>query len=108
MNVAISLTIMRNVPERMQGRLFAAMILLVSGAQPLGPLAAGLSLQFVGHHLTMVLLGAYVLTATAIAALRPDFRNPGVDGATNTDAGTDADDEMTAPAADLPVAPATD
>lgn len=113
--VAISLTIMRGVPERLQGRLFAAMILLISGAQPLGPLVAGLSLEYVGNSPTMLLLGGYLLVVTVVAALRPNFRNPDVDRAVaspdDTDGVAGADDDTGSPdtqSADPPVTPATD
>lgn len=78
-SVAINLVLMREVPEGLLGRVTSTLILLISVCAPLGPLAAGLLLEYVGNRPTMLVLGGYLLAITLVAALRPNFRHPEVD-----------------------------
>ena len=72
--VAINLMIMRDVPERLQGRAMSAMDLLLSVARPLGPLVAGVLLEYAGARVTAVLLGGYLALCVILAVTNPGFR----------------------------------
>lgn len=72
--VAINLVIMRDVPERLQGRAMSATDLLLNVGRPLGPLVAGLLLEYAGAQVTAVLLGSYLALCVVVAAANAGFR----------------------------------
>ncbi|GAA1030945.1 MFS transporter [Virgisporangium ochraceum] len=81
-NVALQVIVATTVPEDMMGRLVALLGVVSMGLAPLGPVLGGSLAEYIGGTRALLLLGAALAAACALAGLSPALRALAVPPAT--------------------------